>query len=112
MREAISFLIANAEGLELTGAFSHCNNLLNNIQTSLPDVVLMDIEMPGMNGISAVKILKQHYPAITIIMQTVFEDAGKIFDAICAGASGYLLKDILPKRLMESITEAYEGVYL
>ena len=85
---------------------------MHDIQTSLPDVVLMDIEMPGMNGVSAVKILKQHYPAITIIMQTVFEDAGKIFDAICAGASGYLLKDILPKRLMESITEAYEGVYL
>jgi DNA-binding NarL/FixJ family response regulator len=69
----------------------------------------MDIEMPGMNGVEAVKIIKRLFPEITVVMQTVFEDDDKVFDAICSGASGYLLKDTPPSRLMESIKEAHEG---
>jgi DNA-binding NarL/FixJ family response regulator len=83
--------------------------LLENLNSVKPDVVLMDIEMPGMNGVEAVKHIKQHMPHITIVMQTVFEDDDKVFDAICGGASGYLLKNTPPSRLMEAIIEAHEG---
>ena len=84
-------------------------NLVENIKSSQPDLVLMDIEMPGINGVEAVKLLKKHFPKLTVIMQTVFDDDNKVFDAICNGASGYLLKDTPPARLMESIIEAYNG---
>jgi DNA-binding NarL/FixJ family response regulator len=109
VREAISMLVEGTSGLELVGAYPNCNNVINNVYSSLPDVILMDIEMPGMNGVDAVKIIKQQFPDITIVMQTVFEDEEKVFHAICNGASGYLLKDTPPSRLMESITEAHQG---
>ena len=109
VRDAITLLVKGTPGLEFAGAFPDCNNLLSNIRYTEPDVVLMDIEMPGMNGIEAVKLIKQHFPKITVVMQTVFEDDEKIFAAICNGASGYLLKDTPPSRLMESISEAHHG---
>jgi DNA-binding NarL/FixJ family response regulator len=109
VRDAIALLIEGTSGLELAGAYPDCNQLLHNIRSAKPDVVLMDVEMPGMNGIEAVKLLKENFPGITVIMQTVFEDDEKIFDAICNGASGYLLKDTPPARLMESIIEAHNG---
>jgi len=102
-------LVEGTSGLELAGAYPDCSNLESRIEYSKPDVVLMDIEMPGMNGVEAVKIIKRKFPDITVVMQTVFEDDDKVFDAICSGASGYLLKDTPPSRLMESIKEAYEG---
>lgn len=109
VRDAISMLVNGTSGLELAGAFPDCNNLLMNIRQSNPEVVLMDIEMPGMNGIEAVKLLKQNFPSVTVVMQTVFEDEDKVFKAICNGASGYLLKDTPPARLMEAIIEASLG---
>jgi DNA-binding NarL/FixJ family response regulator len=109
VRDAIALLVEGTRGLELAGAYPDCNHLLQNIRNAKPDVVLMDIEMPGMNGIEGVKLLKENFPVITVIMQTVFEDDEKIFDAICNGASGYLLKDTPPSRLMESIIEAHNG---
>jgi DNA-binding NarL/FixJ family response regulator len=109
VREALSLLVQGTQGLELAGAFADCNNLRNDITQSQPEVVLMDIEMPGINGVEAVKILKREFPSITIVMQTVFEDDEKVFDAICAGASGYLLKNTPPSRLLESIVESHNG---
>jgi len=109
VREAISMLVSGTAGLELAGAFPDCSDLQRKIQRSQPDVILMDIEMPGMNGVEAVKVIRNEFPNITVVMQTVFEDDDKVFDAICSGASGYLLKDTPPSRLMESIKEAYEG---
>lgn len=109
VRDAISMLVNGTAGLELAGAYPDCSNMLNNLRHSSPDVVLMDIEMPGMSGVDAVKIIKENFPAFTVVMQTVFEDDEKIFQAICNGASGYLLKDTPPARLMESIIEAHEG---
>ncbi len=109
VREAISMLVEGTAGLELASAYPDCSNLESRIKFSKPDVVLMDIDMPGMNGVEAVKIIKKLYPEITVVMQTVFDDDDKVFDAICSGASGYLLKDTPPSRLMESIKEAYEG---
>ena len=109
VREAITLLVQGTAGLEFAGAFPDCNDLLENLGNAKPDVILMDIEMPGMNGIEAVKLISRHFPQITVIMQTVFEDDEKVFAAICNGASGYLLKDTPPSILMESIAEAHRG---
>lgn len=102
-------LVEGTNGLQLAGAFPDCNDVLSKIRQTLPDVVLMDIEMPGLSGIDAVRLVKQHFPDITVIMQTVFEDEEKVFKAICNGASGYLLKDTPPAKLMEAIMEASHG---
>jgi DNA-binding NarL/FixJ family response regulator len=109
VRDALSLLVKGTTGLELAGAFPDCSNVLLNIRLTAPDVVLMDIEMPGMNGVEAVKVIHEAYPQIVILMQTVFEDEEKVFTAICNGASGYLLKDTPPARLMDYILEAYQG---
>jgi DNA-binding NarL/FixJ family response regulator len=91
------------------GDFENCTRVVEHVRDLKPDVILMDIEMPGISGVEAVKIIKKNFPDIIIVMQTVFEDDDKVFDAICNGASGYLLKDTPPARLMESIVEAYQG---
>ena len=72
-------------------------------------VVLMDINMPGISGIEAVHIIKEKFPAVQILMQTVFEDNDKIFAAICAGASGYMLKKTTPQKMLEAVEETYQG---
>ena len=102
-------LINGSEGFQCVGAFEDCLNLLKNIEDTRPDVVLMDIQMPGINGIEAVKILREKYPELKILMQTIFEDNEKIFQSILAGASGYILKNTSPSRILDYIKETYEG---
>src|SRR2546423_1104155 len=92
LRDMLYQLVNGTQGYICTGAYPDANNVVQKIQRSSPDVVLMDIEMPGTNGIEAVKIIRKHYPSVLVLMQTVIEDDNRIFDAICAGASGYLLK--------------------
>lgn len=82
---------------------------LDRIGTALPDIVLADIGLPGMNGIEGVKRLKELYPNLLIVMSTVYDDDERVFDAICAGACGYLLKKTPPAKLLESIREAVAG---
>ena len=84
-------------------------NVGKNISDTKPDVVLMDIEMPGMNGIEAVKILKPQFPGIKILMETIFEDDEKVFHSICNGAEGYILKNTPPSQILEAIREIHEG---
>jgi DNA-binding NarL/FixJ family response regulator len=91
------------------GAFEDCLDLVKNVENSRPDVVLMDIQMPGINGIEAVSILREKYPELKILMQTIFEDSEKIFQSILAGASGYILKTTSPARILDFIIETYEG---
>lgn len=74
-----------------------------------PDVVMMDINMPGISGIEAVQMIKEKFPQVNILMQTVFDDNDKIFAAICAGASGYMLKKTPPPKMIEAIRETYLG---
>jgi DNA-binding NarL/FixJ family response regulator len=102
-------LINGTEGFQCVGAFENCSNLLQNIMDTSPDVVLMDIGMPGINGIEGVRILREKYPELKIMMQTIFEDNEKIFESILAGASGYILKNTSPARVLEFIKETYEG---
>lgn len=109
VRQGLSQLLNGSQGYECAGTFENCSNLLRDVEETKPDVVLMDIQMPGMNGIEAVKMIREKYPDLKILMQTIFEDNEKIFQSILAGASGYLLKNTSPTRLLEFIKETYEG---
>jgi DNA-binding NarL/FixJ family response regulator len=109
LRESLQQLVNNAENMYCTGAFPDANKLLRNMQSANPDVVMMDINMPGMSGIEAVQQIKEKYPQVQILMQTVFEENDKIFAAICAGASGYMLKKTAPQKMLEAIRETYNG---
>ena len=109
LREGLAAMIAGTSGYECVGAFPNCNNLLRNIEQTKPDVILMDIEMPGINGIEAVAIIKEEFPEIKILMETIFDDDEKIFNSICAGAEGYILKHTSPAEIMEAIREIHEG---
>jgi len=109
LRQGLYQLINGSEGFECVGAFEDCMNLIKNILDTRPQVVLMDIEMPGINGIEAVHILRQKFPELKILMQTIFEDSDKIFKSIQSGASGYILKTTSPSRILEFIKETYEG---
>jgi DNA-binding NarL/FixJ family response regulator len=109
LRESLAVLIAGSPGFACTGSFADGRKVLQDIQSSEPDVVLMDIEMPGIPGIEAVKLIKEKFPHIKILMQTVFDDDDKIFASICAGASGYLLKKTSPSKILDAIKETAEG---
>src|SRR6187431_2241177 len=109
LRESLYQLINGSAGLTCVGAFSNCDDIVAHIEKTVPHVVLMDIQMPGKNGIEGVKIIKKTFPEIKMIMQTVVEDDDKIFASICGGASGYLLKNTTPSRLLQAIVEVYEG---
>lgn len=109
LRDMLFQLINGSAGFSCTGAFSDANDLVYKMGKAEPDVVLMDIDMPGISGIEAVAIIKEKFPAVQIMMQTVFEDDDKIFDSICAGASGYLLKNTPPAKLIEALQELKSG---
>jgi DNA-binding NarL/FixJ family response regulator len=108
-REAVKMLIALEAELQCIGDFPDCNNVINDLGVLLPDIVLMDIDMPGINGIDGVKLLRGEYPGVRIIMQTVFEDDDKIFNSILAGADGYILKNAPPEKLIAGIFEVADG---
>ncbi len=109
LRDSLFQLINGSEGFICTGAFSDCSDLMRKVESAHPDVILMDIDLPGMNGIEAVGKINQTHPEIMVIMQTVFNDNERIFQSITAGASGYLLKNTSPVRILESIREAATG---
>src|SRR5258705_11116609 len=109
VRESFEAILNGTDGFTCTGAFTSCNNLSHDIGRSLPDIVLMDIEMSGINGIEATKIITQKYPQIKILIQTVFDDDEKIFAAICYVSSVYMLKKTSPSKLIEATKEVYEG---
>lgn len=109
LRDSITMLLEDAEDLDLVAAFPHCRDVIANIQQTQPDVVIMDIDMPGMNGIEGVKLIRRHYPSVHILMQTVFEDVERVFSAIKAGAGGYILKNAESGVLLEAVREVYTG---
>jgi DNA-binding NarL/FixJ family response regulator len=109
LRETLELLINSTPGFVCTGSFVDCDNLIAKLDTLPCDVILMDIEMPGMNGIEATKLIKEYYPGVQILIQTVFFEDKYIFEAICAGASGYILKTTSPKGYLEAIRDVKEG---
>ncbi|MEO8769496.1 MAG: response regulator transcription factor [Ferruginibacter sp.] len=109
MREGYEAICNGTPGITCSAVFHDCMDIDHKMRKADPHVVLMDIEMPEMNGITATRILVKDWPEVKILIQTVFEDDDKIFDAICAGASGYILKSTSPARLVEAINEVYNG---
>ena len=109
IREALQTIINGTSGFTCTGNFANVNQVEADISFSRPDVVLMDIEMPGRTGIEATKIIKDRFPEIKVLIQTVFNDNEKIFNALCAGASGYILKTDSPLKQLQAIEEVYNG---
>ncbi|MBS1607284.1 MAG: response regulator transcription factor [Bacteroidetes bacterium] len=109
VRDALQAILNGTPGMLCTGVFSDCNHWDADIKRSRPDVILMDIEMPGMSGIEATKAISSAYPDIKILIQTVFNDSERIFRALCAGASGYILKTDPPHKCIEAIHEVYNG---
>lgn len=109
IREGLASLIGFTPGFKCTGSYQSMEEALDKIRRDIPDVVLSDIGLPGMDGIQGIKILKERYPKMLILMITVYDDDERIFDALCAGANGYLLKRIPPMRLLESLREAVDG---
>ena len=108
-RKSLEALLMLSDGINCVGSFCDCSTVLTNMRELQPTLVLMDIEMPNVNGIEGVKIIKQSYPEIKIIMQTVFEDDEKIFAALQAGAEGYILKNAPAEKIIQSIAEVSNG---
>ena len=108
LRESLAYLL-QMNGYEVLGDYNQCNDAANIARVYEPDVVLMDIDMPGDNGIKGVRVIKESRPQTAVIMYTVFEDDEKLFECLCAGANGYLLKKTPPARLFDAIQEVVDG---
>jgi DNA-binding NarL/FixJ family response regulator len=109
IRETVVDLINGTEGLRCVGAYGSCEALLDHLGDPPPDVILMDIGLPGMSGIDGVKAVKSRHPGVDILMHTVFDDDEKIFQSILAGASGYVLKNAESEELIRAIREIRVG---
>jgi DNA-binding NarL/FixJ family response regulator len=109
VREALVRLLDNAPGFRCVSSYPNAETALAEIPAGSPDVVLMDIDLPGMNGVECVRKLKVLMPSIRVVMLTVYENPEKIFDALSAGAVGYLLKKRLTEDLLEAVRDAFSG---
>jgi len=108
-RQSLKALLELTPDFEYCGEAPDCTDLLNDMGNCHPDVVLMDINMPGVNGIEGLKMLKKNFPAVRVLMQTVFDDNDLVFESIRNGANGYVLKKDSPARLTEAIREVHDG---
>jgi DNA-binding NarL/FixJ family response regulator len=109
IREGLAMLISGTDGFRCTASYGSMEDALEGIGGELPDVALVDIGLPGMSGIEGIRLLKVRYPSIQLLMLTVYDDDDRIFEAICAGANGYLLKKTPPVLLLQSLQEAVAG---
>lgn len=109
IRNGLKLLIDSTDGYSCPAVFENCEDMLIEIEKIKPDVLLMDIDLPGMSGIEGIKRVKVVLPESIILVLTIYDENEVIFDALCAGASGYLVKKTPPSRLLEAIKEANEG---
>ena len=109
LRLSLEQLFSKTQGMQCVASLSNLMNVLSEFKKSEPDIVLMDIGLPGISGIEGVRTVKSNFETIQVLMFTVFEDDEKIFDAIRAGASGYLLKKTPPEDIIEAVKELHEG---
>ncbi len=109
IRHGLAALIGGTPGFRCAGSFGDCESLLPRLRGMALDVLLMDIVLPGMSGIEGVRRVKEIRPDLDILMLTVYDDNDRIFEALCAGASGYLVKKTPPARLLEAIQETRAG---
>ncbi len=108
-RDGLQLLLDAMQDMECVGTYPDCRNVVQVVKKQKPDVVLMDINMPNVDGIQGVKLIKESFPEIKVIMQTIFEDEDKILAAISAGADGYILKQKSPLKLIDGIQEVLKG---
>jgi DNA-binding NarL/FixJ family response regulator len=109
IREGLAALIDGTDGYRCVGAWGSMEEALPRLRPPLPDVLLVDIGLPGMTGIEGIRILRERHPDLAMLVLSVYDDDRRIFDALCAGATGYLLKKTPPARLLESLTDAAKG---
>jgi len=109
LRDSLSFLVQSQPTFQFCGSYPNALKIIENCRASMPDIILSDIDMPGISGIEAAVKVKQHFPEVQILILTVYEDKDKIFDALCAGATGYLLKKSSSQQIIEAITDIYHG---
>ena len=109
VREGLSVLINGSPGFRCLAAFRTMEEALRAVDKEIPDVVLTDVGLPGMSGIEGTRILKQTHPELPVVALTVYDDDEDVFSALCAGATGYLLKNTPPAKLLESLREVVSG---
>jgi len=109
VREGLSLIIEGTPGYHCVGAFGSVEEALTLAGYAQPDVMLLDINLPGMLGSEGVKVFRAKYPALQVLMLTIYAEQERVFESICNGATGYLLKKTPPARLLEAISEAHEG---
>lgn len=109
LREGLTMLIDGSDGFEILASFKNCSNVIQEVEAFKPDVILMDIDMPVVNGIEGLKLIRQQNQEVKVLMLTVFDDNKNVFEALKNGANGYVLKKTPPAKLLEYITEAASG---
>jgi DNA-binding NarL/FixJ family response regulator len=109
IREGLAALIDDAPGFHCVGRYRSMEEALDGLRTRPADLALVDIELPGMSGLEGMRLLREQYPRMLLLMLTVYDDDDRIFEALCAGACGYLLKKTPPARLLENLREAVDG---
>jgi DNA-binding NarL/FixJ family response regulator len=109
IREGLAILIGGTPNCEVTAVFPDMERALDDIDSQLPDIVLVDLGLPGMSGVEGIRILKSRHPALQFLVLTSYDDDERVFSAMCAGACGYLLKKTPPARLLEAIAELHSG---
>lgn len=109
LREGLAELLTSADEIKFCGAWENCDHVERLMQQYQPDVVLMDIEMPGVNGLQGLQLIKKTSPQINVVILTVFENSENLFNALCLGANGYLLKSTPPLKIIEAVKEVHAG---
>ena len=109
IREGLSRLIGGSPGFEVTGVFGSMEEAISNIGLYAPDVALVDLGLPGMSGIEGIRVIRENHPNLQMLVLSVYEDDDRVFEALCAGASGYLLKKTPSGSLLAAIGEVMNG---